>query len=98
MKIENGPFVDDVLIKTSIYRGFSSQPCWMKPEGMQDPPKKDLFEIPENHASVAPVACDLPPSGTSREPPKKSNKRCNEKLKNPSVDTLWLCQNSYSML
>ena len=28
-----GPFMDDFPIETSIYRGFSSQPCLMKPEG-----------------------------------------------------------------
>ena len=31
--LENGPLISDFPNKTSIHKGFSSQPCLMKPEG-----------------------------------------------------------------
>ena len=33
MAMENGPFIGDYPMNTSMHRGFSSQPCLMKPEG-----------------------------------------------------------------
>ena len=36
MAKENGPLMSDFLVTTSIYEGFSSQPCLMKPEGNRD--------------------------------------------------------------
>ena len=32
--MENGPFIGDVPMKTSIDSGFSSQPCLMTPDGI----------------------------------------------------------------